>query len=159
MLTDRLKPAIRRKCQGLLSIGVVLLHNNARPHTAAQTAETLRKLKFEVNVHPPYSPDLAPSDYHLFGPLKEALRGSRFTSDQEVKEAVHAWLAAQPKTFLSEGIDYDHHRSFHFGRAILSTHIVFFLSLSLSLRYFCDAYLRVTSLAVTSDVDIVNYNL
>jgi hypothetical protein len=50
--------------------------------------------------HPPYSPDLAPSDYHLFGPLKGALRGRRFTSDQEVKEAVHAWLAAQPKTFI-----------------------------------------------------------
>jgi hypothetical protein len=27
--------------------------------------------------HPPYSPDLAPSDYHLFGPLKEALSGMR----------------------------------------------------------------------------------
>jgi hypothetical protein len=40
----------------------------------------------------------------LFGPLKEALRGRRFTVDQEVKEAVHAWLAAQPKTFVSEGI-------------------------------------------------------
>jgi hypothetical protein len=78
----------------------VLLHDNARPHTA----ETLRKLKFDVMAHPPYSPELVPSDYHSFGPLKEALRGRRFTSDQEVKEAVHAWLAAQPKTFFSDGI-------------------------------------------------------
>jgi len=54
--------------------------------------------------HPAYSPDLAPSDYHLFGPPKEALRGRRFTSDKEVKEAVHEWLVAQPKTFFSEGI-------------------------------------------------------
>ena len=99
MLTDRLKPAIRSKHCGLLSKGVVLLHDSARPHTAAHTAETLRKLKFEVMAHPPYSPDLSPSDYHLFGPLKEALRGCWFTSDQEVKEPVHAWLAAQPKTF------------------------------------------------------------
>ena len=97
MLTDRLKPAIRSKRRGLLSKGVVLLHDNARPHTAAHTVETLCKLKFEVMVQPPYSPDLAPSDYHLFGPLKEALRGRRFTSGQEVKEAVYAWLAAQPK--------------------------------------------------------------
>ena len=104
MLTDRLKPAIRSKRRGLLSKSVVLLHDNAHPHTAAHTAETLRKLKFDVMAHPPYSPDLAPSDYHLFGPLKEALRGRRFTSDQEVKEAVHAWLAAQPKAFFSEGI-------------------------------------------------------
>jgi transposase len=82
----------------------VLLHDNARPHTATHTSETLRKLKFDVMAHPPYSPDLAPSDYHLFDPLKEALRGRRFTSNEEVKKAVHAWLTAQPKTFFSEGI-------------------------------------------------------
>ena len=104
MHTDRLKPAIRSKRRGLLLKSVVLLHDNARPHTAAHTAETLRKLKFKVMAHPPYSPDLALSDYHLFGPLKEALRARRFTLDQELKEAVHAWLAAQPKTLFSEGI-------------------------------------------------------
>ena len=64
----------------------------------------LLKLKFEVMAHPPYSPDLAPSDYRLFGPLKEALRICQFTSDQEVKEVAHVWLAAQPKTFFLEGI-------------------------------------------------------
>jgi hypothetical protein len=32
----------------------------------------------ESSPHPPYSPDLAPSDFHLFGPLKDALRGRRF---------------------------------------------------------------------------------
>ena len=48
MLNDILKPAIRSKRRGLLSKGVVLLHDNARPHTAAHTAETHRKLKFEV---------------------------------------------------------------------------------------------------------------
>ena len=103
VLTDRLKPPIRSKRRGLLSKGVVFLHDNSRPHTAAHTAETLRNLKFEVMIHPPYSPDLVPSGHHLFGLLKEALRGCRFTSDREVKEAVHAWLTAQPKTF-SEGI-------------------------------------------------------
>ena len=104
MLTAKLKPAIRSKRRGLLSKGVVLLHDNARPHTAAHTAETLQKLNFEVLDHPPYSPDLAPSDFHLFGPLKEAIRGCRFTSDEALKEAVHSWLASQPKTFFHEGI-------------------------------------------------------
>ena len=104
MLTDKLKPGIRSKHRGLqLSRSVVLLHDNAHSPTAAHTAEMFRKLKFEVMAHPTYNPHLAPSDYHLFGPLKEALRGHRFTSDQEVKEAVHAWLAAQPKMFFSEG--------------------------------------------------------
>ena len=99
MLIDRLKPANRSKHRGLLSKSVVFLHDNARPHTA----EMLQKLKFEIMAHPPFSPDLAPSDYHLFGSLKEALRGCRFTSDQEVKKVVHARNAAQPKIFL-EGI-------------------------------------------------------
>jgi hypothetical protein len=38
----------------------------------------------------------------LFGPLKEALRGHRFTLAQEVKEMVRAWLTAQLRTFFSE---------------------------------------------------------
>jgi hypothetical protein len=76
----------------------VLLHDNAH------TAETLWKLKFNVMAHPPYSPDQASSDYHLFGPLIESLRDCRFTSDQEVKDAAHAWLTAQLKTLFSEGI-------------------------------------------------------
>ena len=46
----------------------MLLHDNALPHTgAAHTTETLQKLAFEVMAHPPYNPDLAPYDYHLFG--------------------------------------------------------------------------------------------
>ena len=82
----------------------MLLHDNAHLHTAAHTVETLQKLNLEELAHPQYSPDLAPSDYHLFGPLKEVLRGCRFSSDQELKEAVQAWLVAQPKTFFAEGI-------------------------------------------------------
>jgi len=48
MLNDRLKPEIRSKCRGQLSKDIVLLHENARPHTALHTVETLQKLKFEV---------------------------------------------------------------------------------------------------------------
>ena len=102
MLTDRLKPAIRSKRRGLVSKGVVFLHDNAHPHIAAHTAEMLRKLKFQVMAHVPcivlILPRLPPvSSTHT------GLGGRRFTSDQEVKEAVHAWLDAQTKTF-SEGI-------------------------------------------------------
>jgi hypothetical protein len=63
----------------------------------------IQDLKLEVLPHPPYSPDLAPSDFHLFWPLKDALRGCHFRSDEEIKEAVHDWLAQQPKDF-SRGI-------------------------------------------------------
>jgi histone-lysine N-methyltransferase SETMAR len=54
---------------------VILQHDNARPHTARLALQTIRKNGCELLSHPPYSPDLAPSDYHLFGPLKDHLRG------------------------------------------------------------------------------------
>ena len=104
LLANNLKPAVRTKRQGLLSKKVLLLHDNARPHTVNQTVETINHLGFEVLEHPAYSPDLAPPDYHLFGPLKNALRSRRFSTDKEVRETVHKWLRDQPKTFFLEGI-------------------------------------------------------
>ena len=44
------------------------------------------------------------SDFHLFGPMKEHLRGQKFADDDEVMEAVQSWLKATPKSFLLEGI-------------------------------------------------------
>jgi len=73
LLTNNLKPAVRTKHRDLLSKKVLLLHDNARPHTASHTIETINHLGFKVQEHPAYSPDLALSDYHLFGPLKNAL--------------------------------------------------------------------------------------
>jgi hypothetical protein len=78
-----------------------LLHDDTCPHTGACLLETLRKLKWEVMEHPAHSPDLVPSDFHLFGPLKEALGGRRFrcgasvavctTKDFSVMMALRSW--------------------------------------------------------------------
>ncbi|KAG5327510.1 MOS1T transposase, partial [Pseudoatta argentina] len=45
---------------------VILLHDNARPHVGKPVKTYLETLKWEVLPHPPYSPDIAPSDFHLF---------------------------------------------------------------------------------------------
>jgi len=74
ILQRELKTAIRSKRRGKLSKEILLLHN-ARPHTAAHTLEIHKQLKWEAMEHPAYSPDLAPSDFHLSGPIKNALRG------------------------------------------------------------------------------------
>ena len=61
LLANNLKPAVRTKRRGLLLKKVLLLHDNARPHTASQTIETINHLGFKVLEHPAYSPDPAPS--------------------------------------------------------------------------------------------------
>jgi len=53
----------------------LLQHDNARPHTSAATRDAIQRLEFSVLPHPPYSPDLAPSDFHLFPKLKKHLKG------------------------------------------------------------------------------------
>jgi histone-lysine N-methyltransferase SETMAR len=67
-----------------------MYHDNARPHSANQTTATLRSFKWEVLQHLPYSPDLAPSDFHLFDPLKHHLSGERVPDDDAVERAVRA---------------------------------------------------------------------
>jgi len=104
LLKNHLRPAIKSKRRGLLSTGVLLQHDNARPHTALSTVATIQELSFECLPHPPYSPDHAPSDFHVFGPLKEAMGDKSFRSEEEVQQAVHEWLHSQPKDFFSRGI-------------------------------------------------------
>jgi len=75
-LLEKVRAAYRSKRRGFPIRDVLLLHNNARPHSAALTQEKLAQMYWTVLEHPPYSPDLSPCDYHMFGPLKEALGGS-----------------------------------------------------------------------------------
>jgi histone-lysine N-methyltransferase SETMAR len=81
ILGNELRLAIHTKQRGILSEGVLFLHDNARTHTGAHARENLQELKFEVLDHLAYSSDLAPSDFHLFEPLKKAIRGRRFSDE------------------------------------------------------------------------------
>ncbi|GFW93005.1 histone-lysine N-methyltransferase SETMAR [Trichonephila clavipes] len=58
----------------MLTKGVRFHHDNARPHTANRTTALVERFGWEMVSHPPYSPDLAPSDFHLFPELKKTLR-------------------------------------------------------------------------------------
>jgi len=104
LLKNQLLPAIKFKRRGRLSTGVLLQHDNARSHTVRSAVATNQDLSFECLPHPPYSPYLDPSDFHIFGPLKSAMGGKSFRSDEEVQQAVHEWLRSQPKEFFSRGI-------------------------------------------------------
>jgi hypothetical protein len=63
---NKLLLAIEKKRHGMLTSGVELLHDNVSPYRTACTRALLEHFKWELFVHPPYSPDLAPRDYHLF---------------------------------------------------------------------------------------------
>ncbi|PNF38656.1 hypothetical protein B7P43_G01208 [Cryptotermes secundus] len=82
---------------------VAFLQDNAWPHTA-KTMETLRKLKWNLLTHPLYSPDLAPSDFYLFGRLKSDLQGMRFVDDDAIIQNVREWIRHQPQDFFEKGI-------------------------------------------------------
>jgi histone-lysine N-methyltransferase SETMAR len=87
----KLRDAIRRKLPGQLARVVHLCHDNTRHHTVRAIQEGTQ-LQWELLEHPPYSPDLASSNFHLFGPLKNRLGGKCFTDHEEVETEVRKWL-------------------------------------------------------------------
>lgn len=74
---------------------VILQHDNERPHTANVTKMVIQKLRWEVLVHPAYSPDLEPSDFHLFRSLSNNLRGIFFNNDVELQNWLHEFFASK----------------------------------------------------------------
>jgi len=80
-----------------------MIHDNACPHTAAAMQNLITTFGWEQFDHPPCSPDLVPSDFHMFLHLKSFLAGRRF-HDNEVKEAVTTCFASQAASFYDEGI-------------------------------------------------------
>ena len=74
-------------------------------HKSRVAQAAIHKCKFEQLNHPPYSPDLAPSDYYLFRNLKFHLLGTRFRNDDELKAATEAWFEDQIDGFYFKGID------------------------------------------------------
>ena len=67
---EELRDVIKRERRGKLTRGILLQHDNARPHISSRTNDAIRRLGFECLPHPPYSLDVVPSDYWLFGEMK-----------------------------------------------------------------------------------------
>ncbi|KAG5318967.1 MOS1T transposase, partial [Pseudoatta argentina] len=83
---------------------VILLHDTARPHVAKPVKTYLEMLKWEVLPHPPYSPDIAPSDFHLFRSMAHGLADRRFHSYEEAQKWIDSWIASKDLSFFRRGI-------------------------------------------------------
>ncbi|PNF29374.1 hypothetical protein B7P43_G07838, partial [Cryptotermes secundus] len=57
-------------------------------HTTDTVKDLLRRWRWEILQHPPYSPDMSPCDYDLFAKMKEPLRGLRYNTREEIILAV-----------------------------------------------------------------------
>ncbi|KAG5325609.1 MOS1T transposase, partial [Pseudoatta argentina] len=83
---------------------VILLHDNARPYVAKPVKTYLETLKWEVLPHPLYSPDIAPSDFHLFRSMAHGLADRRFHSYEEAQKWIDSWIASKDMSFFRRGI-------------------------------------------------------
>ena len=73
----------------LFKLGKWYFHeDNAPVHNSILVTDYLTKMGIKTVPNPPYSPDLAPYDFWLFPKLKEKLRGCRYETTEEMKEAV-----------------------------------------------------------------------
>jgi len=96
----QLEDILKEKRRGKDTKVVLFLHDNAPAHRALATQKKLAYLGFQYHDHRPYSPDLVPSDYHLFPGLKKQLKDRHFSSDTEVISAAETWLNGQISEFF-----------------------------------------------------------
>jgi histone-lysine N-methyltransferase SETMAR len=63
------------------------------------TQQQIKELNWEILEHPPYSPDLAPSDYHLFRSLQNHLNNKKFERFKEVNDDILTYFESKPRSF------------------------------------------------------------
>jgi len=76
------------KMYPMFAAGVLILHDNARPHASGAVSEILEKYGCQVLPHPLYSTVMSPSDFELFPKLKKPLHGKHFRCIEEVSNEV-----------------------------------------------------------------------
>ncbi|UYV82257.1 SETMAR [Cordylochernes scorpioides] len=93
------RPELREKHNKL-----ILLHDNAPAHNATVVKNTIKDLGWELLPHPLYSPDLAPSDYHLFTSLGHALKSQEFSNSDILRKWLVDWFDSKGIEIFRQGI-------------------------------------------------------
>ena len=103
-LLERLKAEIAAKRPHMKRKKILFLQDNAPAHKSIATTAKINDLRLQLLSHPPYSPDLAPSDYYLFPNLKRWLINKKFSSREEIIDATEEYFADLPENYFSDGI-------------------------------------------------------
>lgn len=83
-----------------------LLQDNCTAHTARSTLARAKELGFEVLEHPPYSPDIAPTDYYFFRSFKSEFKRTSYANLSTLKAAFRSFVDKKDGTdFWAKGID------------------------------------------------------
>ena len=102
---DQLKAALYEKRPELVNRKHIIFHqDNASPHVSLISRQKLLELGWEVVIHPPYSPDITPSDFNLFRSLQSSLNGKSFNSLEDCKRHLEQFFAQKDKKFWEDGI-------------------------------------------------------
>jgi histone-lysine N-methyltransferase SETMAR len=100
-----LRSVLPQKRRGKISKHPLLLVDNAPPHRYHGAQAAAFTAGFQFITHPPYSPDLAPSDFFLFPALKKFTRGKVWSGVDDLEQAIIEWLEQQPKEWYRKGIE------------------------------------------------------
>ncbi|KAK6764268.1 hypothetical protein RB195_024548 [Necator americanus] len=102
---DEMHQELRSLCPALINRkGAILLHDNARPHVSLITRQKLHELNYESLDHPPYSPDLSPTDFHFFKHLDNFLQEKHFRNQDDAETAFDEFIASRTPDFYDIGI-------------------------------------------------------
>jgi histone-lysine N-methyltransferase SETMAR len=83
------------------NFGKLIVHaDNARPHKASMSQQFMARKAMVIAGHPPYSPDLAPSDFYLLGHVEGLLKGWSFEAGERLLSAVEDILGCSEKRTL-----------------------------------------------------------
>jgi histone-lysine N-methyltransferase SETMAR len=103
-MLNKLRRLIQNKWHRKLTKGIILLLDKAWPHTMACPNALIKLFNWENFDHPPYSPDLALSDYHLFTKMKVWLATQHFHTNKELMDGVRNWLHNLVALFFDKGL-------------------------------------------------------
>ncbi|GBP80521.1 Mariner Mos1 transposase [Eumeta japonica] len=95
---------MKKRPESINRKGVVFHHDNTRPRTFLAAQRILKKFGWEVSMHSPYRPNLAPSDFHLFRSLQNSLDSVRLTSKEDCQNYLSQSIDQKSQNFYSNGI-------------------------------------------------------